>query len=84
MAHSNGDLRLNQAIHADLGIWMNDDPVWVNNAKAPANIAIQRDLGPGHHAPESVAQDKPFTGNERNKAALVTPVLIPAHCSALI
>src|SRR5262245_52296157 len=62
VARADGYLRKDQAVHAYPGARMNDDAIWVRNEQSTADVAIERDIGAGHGAPEVVPQHQPFAG----------------------
>ena len=53
---TDGDLLEQQAIRADFSVRMDDDPVRMRQQQTAAQLAIERNVGAGHHAPTSVPQ----------------------------
>jgi hypothetical protein len=45
----------NQAIHANLGFGMNNDPVGMRNEQTTTDLAVQRNIGTGDYAPKTMA-----------------------------
>jgi hypothetical protein len=60
VAASKGHLMKYQAIHANLGVWMYDDSVWMRNQQTASNLTCQRDLCSGHDAPKPMAKNEQF------------------------
>jgi len=53
---ADGDLLEQQAIRADLGVWMDDEAIRMRQQQTASQLAIQRNVGASHHAPASVPQ----------------------------
>jgi hypothetical protein len=53
---TDGDLLEQQAVRADFSVRMYDDAIRVRQLQSASQLAIQRNVGAGHHAPTSVAQ----------------------------
>lgn len=70
------DLVENQAVHPDFCVWMYDDAVRMGDQQPAADLAGQRYLGPGHHAPEAVTQDYELAAKRAKKAAVCLPGLV--------
>ena len=53
---ADGHLLEQQAVWPDFRIRMDDHPIGMRQHQSAAQPAIERDIGAGHHAPESVAE----------------------------
>jgi hypothetical protein len=60
IARSDCDLLKYQTIHANVGVWMYDDSVWMRNQQTASNLTCQRDLCSGHDAPKPMAKNEQF------------------------
>ena len=54
--HTKGNLLKDQAVRPDDHIAMNDHSIGVREQQATADLAANRDVSPGHCAPEAVAK----------------------------
>jgi hypothetical protein len=68
----------NNAIDANPGRGMDNDPIRMIDQQAPTNVTTERDFGAGHDTPEPVAEDEIFAGQHRKQSGFVTPILISA------
>jgi hypothetical protein len=57
-----------QAIHANLGFGMNNDPIGMRNEQAAADLAVQRNVGAGNDTPKAMAKDHKSTEKCRRNA----------------
>ena len=63
-------LMKDQAVHANLGLWVYDNPVRVRDQQAAANPACQRDIGARNDRPEPVWQHEQLAIKGCDKAGL--------------
>lgn len=70
------DLVENQAVHADLGVRMDDNAIGVGDQQPAADLAGERYFRPRHRAPEAMTQDDEFAAQHAEKAAACPPELV--------
>ena len=70
------DLMEDQAVHANPGIRMDDDSVWMRDQQAAANLARQRDIGARNDCPKPVWQHEQLAIKDRDKTGLLAPGLV--------
>ncbi len=78
---ANGHLLEQQTVRADYCLGMNDDPIGVWQQQSATQAAIERNIGSGDHAPESVPEGEMRTDKSTNQVASLMPVLVASDCA---
>jgi hypothetical protein len=77
MAYSH--LLEDQAIHANLGVGMDDNSVGVRNEQSSPDLAVKWDIRSGYNGPKAMAQDNHPSEASSDKSGLSTPLLITPY-----
>jgi hypothetical protein len=74
-----GHLLENETVRPDPRVGVNDDPVRVKEQEAIPEMAVQGNVCPGHHAPESVLEHGGVSNAGGEKARALTARLIASQ-----
>jgi len=73
---SDRNLLKNKAIYANDGVGMNHDAVRMRDKKAPADIAVEGNIGASDDTPKTMAKDEPLSNEMSQKATFFSPKLV--------
>jgi hypothetical protein len=74
--YSDSDLLEYQTVYADLCPWMNDDPIWVRNQQATADLTIEWNICASDDAPERMPHNEYLAKKPTDQPRSLFPELV--------